>query len=841
MAKLVSLNDRDGDIIYPKSLTDAIYTNSGTTVTEVLTNAVYMSDKEVVYDPDIVINANTLNGKPASYYASASDVTTTYNEIINLKIKDESLTQLTTELVNDVDDLDEALNSLTSEFTSYKASLSNVNNTSDLNKPISTATQTALNTKANSSDLTTHTSNKTNPHGVTKTQVGLGNVDNTSDLNKPVSTATQTAINTSYTNANKYTDEKIASLINGAPTTLDTLKEIADAMAENEEVVDILEASIGSKASQTSLDTHTNNSTIHVTTAERTNWNSAKTHADSAHAPSNAQANQNAFSNITVGTTTVAADTPTDTLTLVAGSNVTITPDATNDKITITAKDTVYTHPSYTAQANGLYKVTVDATGHVSQATIVTKGDITALGIPAQDTTYTLNSFGITATAAELNALDGITATVSELNYCDGVTSNIQTQLNGKAASSHGTHVTYGTSSAALGTSSAGTAATVSRSDHVHALPALTSCTGTLTVAKGGTGATTAEGALTNLGLTATATELNYCDGVTSNIQTQLDGKQTTINGAASTITSTNLTASRAIISNSSGKVAVSDITSTELGYLDGVTSNIQTQLNSKASSGHNHSGLSYGGMELEFDSTGIQLSKTVQNSDGSQSTSIIWDSSTKPHALYDKSGAGYIAEMQSDGNFVVTKSGKAVWSSTNVLAFIGVTTPVSELNYCQGLTSNAQTQLNNKAPSNHTHGAIIDPNGSGYRVDIQSDGNLVVKDKNDNAIWNSKASSTTKGYLDTLATFSGTTETVVNTGVVINQKYTMLIAELFNSTGDVVGSISIPAGMLDGKKRYLYGPTSDIWGYIIIGEETLTLNRASSTTSSINVYGVLR
>lgn len=41
----------------------------------------------------------------------------------------------------------------------------------------------------------THVSDKANPHGVTKAQVGLGNVDNTSDTNKPVSTAQQTAIN----------------------------------------------------------------------------------------------------------------------------------------------------------------------------------------------------------------------------------------------------------------------------------------------------------------------------------------------------------------------------------------------------------------------------------------------------------------------------------------------------------------------------------------------------------------------------------------------------------------------------------------------------------------------
>lgn len=47
-----------------------------------------------------------------------------------------------------------------------------------------------------------------------------------------------------------------------------------------------------------------------------------------------------------------------------------------------------YTHPAYTQQASGFYKVTVDATGHVSAVEPVAKADITGLGIPAQDTTY---------------------------------------------------------------------------------------------------------------------------------------------------------------------------------------------------------------------------------------------------------------------------------------------------------------------------------------------------------------------------------------------------------------------------------------------------------------------
>ena len=83
-----------------------------------------------------------------------------------------------------------------------------------------------------------------------------------------------------------------------------------------------------------------------------------------------------------------------------------------------------------------------------------------------------------------------------------------------------------------------------------------------------------------------TNTELGYLDGVTSSVQNQLNGKQATITGGATTITGSNLTANRALISNGSGKVAVSNITNTELNYLDGVTSNIQNQLNGKQASG---------------------------------------------------------------------------------------------------------------------------------------------------------------------------------------------------------------------------------------------------------------
>lgn len=321
-----------------------------------------------------------------------------------------------------------------------------------------------------------------------------------------------------------------------------------------------------SRAAQTSLDSHTGNTTSHITSTERNNWNTAYNHSQTAHAPSTAEPNQNAFSNVKVGDVTIAAEIKTDTLTLVAGNNITLTPDATNDKITITAKDT----------------------------------------------TYTLGSFGITATAAELNKLDGVTATATEINYVDGVTSNIQTQLDNKAAKSH-THTvanisdltatatelnymdgvtssvqtqldskaTSGHTHSYAGSSSAGGAAT---SANKLATARTISLTGDVT------GSTTFDGS-GNVSITTVINDDSHNHTIANidNLQSSLDAKQATITGGASTITSSNLTVSRALVSDGSGKVAASAVTSTELGYLDGVTSNVQTQLDGKSSTSHTH------------------------------------------------------------------------------------------------------------------------------------------------------------------------------------------------------------------------------------------------------------
>jgi hypothetical protein len=121
----------------------------------------------------------------------------------------------------------------------------------------------------------------------------------------------------------------------------------------------------------------------------------------------------------------------------------------------------------------------------------------------------------------------GVTATATELNYCDGVTSNIQTQLNGKAASSHGTHVVWGTEAPKVaGTASVGSATTAARSDHVH--PAQTAITGN---AGSATKLATVRTIRTNLGSTDPVGfdgTTNIATGVTGTLQISHGGTGST-------------------------------------------------------------------------------------------------------------------------------------------------------------------------------------------------------------------------------------------------------------------------------------------------------------------------
>jgi hypothetical protein len=178
-------------------------------------------------------------------------------------------------------------------------------------------------------------------------------------------------------------------------------------------------------------------------------------------------------------------------------------------------------------------------------------------------------------------AVSAVTST--ELGYLDGVSSAIQTQLDAKSTTSNAAALAAEDVAlqARITANSTTTTAVETRRVANIAGAVSTITTGNLATSR----AIVSDGSGKVAVSAVTSTEIGYLDGVTSAIQTQLNGKQATITGGATTIDTENLTASRALVSDGSGKVAVSAVTSTEIGYLDGVTSAIQTQLNAKLES----------------------------------------------------------------------------------------------------------------------------------------------------------------------------------------------------------------------------------------------------------------
>lgn len=205
-----------------------------------------------------------------------------------------------------------------------------------------------------------------------------------------------------------------------------------------------------------------------------------------------------------------------------------------------------------------------------------------------KDDNLTVNRAVISNASGKIAVSD---TTSTELGYVHGVTSAIQTQLDNKVSKPETAvtaatkcKITYDedglvTAGADLTTSDipdlSGTYVALTQKGSANGVATLDANT-LVPAAQLPAATTTTKGAVI-VDSTISSSSTNPVQN--SAISTALNSKQATITGGASTITSSNLTASRALISNSSGKVAVSDVTSTELGYLDGVTSNIQDQI----------------------------------------------------------------------------------------------------------------------------------------------------------------------------------------------------------------------------------------------------------------------
>jgi hypothetical protein len=286
---------------------------------------------------------------------------------------------------------------------------------------------------------------------------------------------------------------------------------------------------------------------------------------------------------------------------------------------------------------------------------------------------------GVTATASELNTLDGITASTSELNILDGATlttSELNT-LSGVTATAAEINILSG---AMISTAELNTLDGITAS--VAELNILDGVTATAVEINLLSGATLSTAELNTLdGLTATTTELNYVDGVTSAIQTQLDAKSPindpTFTGTVSGITksmvglgnvdntadvdkpistatqgaldlkapSANATFSGTISLPST--TSIGDVSSTEIGYVNGVTSAIQTQLDAKAAL----SGATFTG-SVEIPGLTITGNLVVQ---GTTTTVSAADLKLRDNMIYlNQAGASVITNAVGDGTSVV-------------------------------------------------------------------------------------------------------------------------------------------------------------------------------------------
>jgi collagen type VII alpha len=230
-----------------------------------------------------------------------------------------------------------------------------------------------------------------------------------------------------------------------------------------------------------------------------------------------------------------------------------------------------------------------------------------------------------------------------------------------------------------------------------------------------------------------TATEQAQLVGIStaSTIQTQLDGKQSTITGAATSITSVNLDTNKALISTAGGKVgAHGSTTATQIGYLSTTTSDVQTQLNSKQASlpvGAEGDILYYDGADWINFPRG-----TVGQALYSTGSSIQWDTPTI-NGIPTAGSINQVLAKLSGTNFDADWITLTVSSISDITASAadlnlmtnldGVITP-TELGYLAGTNSALQPQIDNKLSSALAQNAIFVGNPSNIASQLAAGSN---------------------------------------------------------------------------------------------------------------------
>lgn len=242
--------------------------------------------------------------------------------------------------------------------------LGNVDNTADTAKPISTAQQKALDGKVDkvtgkglsTNDLTatlksnydaayTHSISAHAPSnaeknvivGVQKNGTDVSVNSSTRKVNIIVPTKTSDITNDSGFATETYVNTKVAGIVNSAPETLDTLNELAEALGNDPNFATTMATELGKKVN---AETGKGLSTNDLTATLKSHYDTAYTHSQTAHAPSNAEHNvivgiQKNGTDISVNTSTrkVNITVPTKTSELTNDSSFIKGPFLTEDEV----------------------------------------------------------------------------------------------------------------------------------------------------------------------------------------------------------------------------------------------------------------------------------------------------------------------------------------------------------------------------------------------------------------------------------------------------------------------------------------------------------------------------
>jgi hypothetical protein len=212
--------------------------------------------------------------------------------------------------------------------------------------------------------------------------------------------------------------------------------------------------------------------------------------------------------------------------------------------------------------------------------------------------------------------------------------------------------------------------------------------------------------------------------GVTSSVQTQINAKQATITGGATTIASSNLTVSRALVSDGSGKVAVATTTSTEIGYVNGVTSAIQTQLDGKQASGTYVTNVT--GTSPIASSGGTTPAISIANAAA--------DGSTKGAAAFNatnfSAAAGVVNTIQDIASPTVNQT--AVGMATSIYN-AGTTVTVMDLVYLGSSSTWLEASANAASTSGGLLALSLESKNNGQAMKVSLNGSFV---RNDSWSW---------------------------------------------------------------------------------------------------------